>query len=60
MNDPAADAGRRDRMAIAAAQYCHQRAADTRVPKKARQAAEAKKAGAGTQWAGDLDGDWPH
>jgi hypothetical protein len=56
MNDPAADASRRDRMAIAAAQYCHQRAADTRRSKKHHEAEAAKKAGGkGTGWGGDLE-----
>ena|SRR5207244_1822445 len=54
MNDPTADASRRDRMAIAAAQYCHRRTADTRHTKKHHQAEAAKKAGAGTEWADDL------
>jgi hypothetical protein len=59
MNDPTASETRRDRLAIAAAQYVHQRAADTRRTKRHHDAAEAKRAGAGTPWAGDLDGDWP-
>jgi phage terminase small subunit len=57
MNDPAADPARRDKLAIAAAPYVHPRADS--VPKKARQATAAEKAGAGTPWAGDLDGNWP-
>jgi hypothetical protein len=55
MNDETAAPTRRDRMAIAAAQYVHQRMADTRVPKKVRQARAASAAGAGTSWADDLD-----
>lgn len=52
MNNPKVDAARRDKAAVAAAPYVHARA--DRVPKKARQAAEAKKAGAGTIWGDDL------
>jgi phage terminase small subunit len=55
LNDPAADATRRDRMAIAAAPYCHPRIADIAKGKKDRQAEAAETAGAGTAWAGDLE-----
>ena len=55
MNDPTADPGRRDRMAIAAAQYCHPRAADYRKSKKHHEAEVARKAGAGTEWGSDLE-----
>jgi phage terminase small subunit len=55
MRDPAADPARRDRMAIAAAQYCHQRAVDTRRSKKSQDAEAAKRAGDGTGWEGLLD-----
>ena len=55
LNDPAADMTRRDRMAIAAAPYCHPRVADIAKGKKDRQAEAAVKAGAGTAWAGDLE-----
>jgi hypothetical protein len=58
VRDPTADVSRRDRMAIAAAQYCHPRAADTRASKRAQQAKAAKAAAAGSEWAGDLVGDW--
>jgi hypothetical protein len=55
MNDPAADGGRRDRMAMAAAPYCHPRVADKSWGKKDAQAEAAETAGAGTAWAGDLE-----
>lgn len=55
MNDPAADELRRDRMAMAAAPYCHPRVADVAKGKKDRQAEAAVTAGAGTAWAGDLE-----
>ena len=53
MRDPSADPARRDRAAIAAAPYCHPRAAET--GKKARKAEEAKRASAA--WNGDLNLD---
>jgi hypothetical protein len=55
MRDPTASPARRDRAAVCAAQYCHQRAADTRIPKRVRQAKAASEAGAGTSWSDDLD-----
>jgi 5-methylcytosine-specific restriction enzyme A len=55
MNDETAAASRRDRMAIAAAQYCHRRTADTRHTKKHHAAEQAKRAGTGTEWADDLE-----
>jgi hypothetical protein len=56
LNDPAASQQRRDRAARTAAPYVHRRADS--VPKRARQAADAKKAGGkGTGWDGDLDLD---
>jgi hypothetical protein len=59
MRDPTASEQRRDRMCIAAAQYCHPRACDYRKSKKTHQAEIASKAGVGTEWAGDLaTGDW--
>ena len=51
-NDPHADARRRDRAAVAAAPYVHARPAP--AGKKAAAAKAAKRAGAGTDWAGDL------
>ena len=56
INDPEAPAARRDKMAIAAAPYCHPRVADK--GKKAVEAEAAGKAGDDTEWAGDLAGDW--
>ena len=58
MNDPEADPSRRDRMAIVAAPYMHDRMAfmanrapDETLGKKAQQAAAAVTAQAGTEWA---------
>lgn len=45
MNDPNQDVNRRDRMAIAAAPYCHARGSET--GKKGEQSAKAKKAATG-------------
>jgi len=48
MNDPAADAGRRDRMAITAAPFVHKREADTPIGKRevvAKTAARRGKTG---------------
>jgi hypothetical protein len=57
LNDPTASQQRRDRAARTAAPYVHRRADS--LPKKQRQAADAKKAGGkNTPWAGDLDGEW--
>jgi phage terminase small subunit len=55
LNDAAADEVRRDRMAIAAAPYCHPRVADRSWGKKDQQAEAAETAGTDTEWAGDLD-----
>jgi len=44
MRDEAADEVRRDRMAIAAAAYIHERAADRKLGKKEQQAEAAKQA----------------
>ena len=57
MNDPAADEVRRDRMAMAAAPYCHPRVADKSWGKKDQQAEAAATAGAATEWASDLEFD---
>lgn len=54
MNDPAADEVRRDRMAMAAAPYCHPRVADKSWGKKDAQAEAAATAGEGTAWEDDL------
>lgn len=63
LNDPNADATRRDRMAIAAAPYVHARgdegAADKRIGKKAAADEAAKTAGVDTDWGRDLQFD-PH
>lgn len=58
MRNDEADQGRRDRMAVAAAPYCHAKVADaSKVGKKDAQAAAAETAGQGSQWAGDLEFD---
>jgi phage terminase small subunit len=44
MNDPGADDGRRDRMAVAAAPYIHARAAEQVLGKKEQQQEHAKEA----------------
>jgi hypothetical protein len=54
MNDPSADLARRDRMAIAAAPFVHERAADAPMGKKAKAQAAAESAGLGTDWGDDL------
>lgn len=54
MNNPKAEPDRRDRMAIAAAPYCHQRAADRQRGKKDLAAEAAQHAGDGSDWGGDL------
>src|SRR5437763_17213218 len=50
MNDPEADPVRRDRMAIAAAPYCHVRAAAARPGKKEAAEQAALTAERGTSW----------
>jgi hypothetical protein len=62
MRNPDADQSRRDRMAIAAAPFCHPRVADNKLGKKDSQAEEAKSAGHNSEWSGDLefDGTRPH
>ena len=57
MNDPAADQTRRDRMAIAAAPYCHPRMSDMVKGKKTQETEAAEMAGVGTAWADDLDSE---
>jgi phage terminase small subunit len=54
MRNPDADQARRDRMAQAAAPYCHGRVAETKGKKEA-QAEQAKIAA--QDWAGDLEFD---
>jgi hypothetical protein len=53
MNDEGADPERRDKMAIAAASFCHPRAG-VAMGKKARAAEDAETAGEGTDWGEDL------
>jgi phage terminase small subunit len=55
IRDPNAGTTRRDRMAIAAAPYCHPRVADAAKGKKVQQAEAALAAGAGTVWGDDLE-----
>jgi hypothetical protein len=56
LNDPTAAPNRKDRMAIAAAPYCHARLVE---PAKRDQRAEAARSagGRGTPWEGDLGDD---
>jgi hypothetical protein len=54
MNDPNVPEARRDRMANAAAPYCHPRLIPVKPGKKHAQTAAAKTAGIGTPWAKDL------
>jgi phage terminase small subunit len=55
MNDPTAEEYRRDRMAIAAAPFCHPRISDAVKGKKDQQTEAAEMAGMGTVWAKDLE-----
>ena len=52
MRDPGADQTRRDRMAMAAASFCHPRMFDQRVGKKEAQKAKAKTAN--VTWLRDI------
>jgi phage terminase small subunit len=52
VNDETADPGRRDKLAIAAAPYCHARVADKGV--KAQRAEAARSAGVDSGWDDDL------
>jgi len=54
LNDPNADASRRDRLAIAAAPFYHSRPADVKLGKKEMAEKAAQNAGAGTDWGDDL------
>jgi hypothetical protein len=47
VNNPEADQGRRDRLAIAAAPFCHPRIADNRFGKGDEKAVKAEEASAG-------------
>jgi len=51
MNDPTADAGRRDRMAVAAAPFCHGKAADDQSGKKAQRQANAEQSASAGKFA---------
>jgi len=53
IRDPTAAQTRRDRMAIAAAPYCHPRVSDTVVGKKEQAQLAAVTSAKGTEW-GDL------
>jgi len=53
LNDPTAAPNRKDRMAIAAAPYCHPRLAEK--GKKTVAAEQAERAGEGGEWADDLE-----
>jgi hypothetical protein len=56
MRDPNATQTRRDWMAKAAAPYCHAKLIEARpISKKDQQAEAAATAGAGTEWADDLE-----
>jgi hypothetical protein len=58
INDPKADSDRKDRLAIAAAPYCHPRLIEPkRAGKKDQQAKAAVLAGVGTPWSKDLEFD---
>jgi hypothetical protein len=54
INDPKADVDRRDRMAIAAAAFVHEKVTDAAIGKKQKLAAAAVTAGAGSDWGDDL------
>jgi len=58
INDPNADSDRKDRLAIAAAPYCHPKLMERHtVGKKDQQAEAAEQAGMGTGWATDLESE---
>jgi hypothetical protein len=54
VNDPKADVDRRDRMAIAAAPFVHEKVTDVAIGKKQKLAAAAVTAGEGSDWGDDL------
>src|SRR5262245_504773 len=62
MNDADVDITRRDRMAIAAAPYCHGRVADKRLGKKdlAEAAAEKAARNSRSEWGTDIAFDRPN
>jgi len=56
IRDPTATQERRDKMAIAAAPYCHARLTEAQPKgKKDQQVEAAATAGMGTQWSSDLE-----
>ena len=56
IRDPNATQDRRDKMAIAAAPYCHPRLTDVASKgKKDQRAEDAEMAGMGTPWSSDLE-----
>lgn len=56
INDPNADSDRKDRLAIAAAPYCHPRLIEPqKIGKKDREDEAAERAGVGTGWSKDLE-----
>jgi len=55
IRDPTATQERRDRMATAAAPYCHARLSDAPKGKKDQREEAAETAGIGTPWANDID-----
>ena len=56
IRDPNATQGRRDKMAIAAAPYCHPRLIQPQTfTKKDQQEVAAETAGIGTPWSSDLE-----
>ena len=59
IRDPEAHTVRRDRLAVAAAPYCHPRVADQRKGAKDLKAEAANEAGDGTEWEDDLHADGP-
>lgn len=54
MRNQDADQSRRDRMAVAAAPFCHPRIADNRFGKKDQAEAEAEAAATDSRWASVL------
>lgn len=54
IRDETASQERRDRMAMAAAPYCHAKLADRAKGMKDQQSEAAETAGLGTPWAADL------
>jgi hypothetical protein len=54
INDPGADSARRDRLAIAAAPFCHEKIGERPLGKKDQAQARANSAGEGSDWGEDL------